>query len=144
MYKRSYFPLAACVIAALVYLSTFNFVEQGHAGLAWNPFTGQVTLQKPGIHWTAPTTLVARIDLRPQRMCLTSSAQAAPNCRLVQFDEYNYRDFIAVEGWRYYWLSNRISFNSGHEETYRGFRDVLRGYAFSAQRYSFIKVLSYQ
>jgi len=136
--------IALTFLPILALFSSFTYIEQGEAGITWNPLTGETGFQKPGIHWTSPLTLVTKIDLRPQRMCLTSSAHAAPNCRLVQFDERYYREFVAVEGWRYYWFDNRLSFNSGHEETYRGFRDVLRGYAFSAQRYPFIKVLSYQ
>lgn len=136
--------LAVAIVPIIAFLSTFNYVEQGNAGLAWNPISGQITLQKAGMHWTAPTTLVTTVETRPQRLCLTSSAQAAPNCRLVQFEERYYKEFVAVEGWRYYWFNNRLSFNFGHPETYRGFRDVLRGYAFSAQRYPFIKTLSAQ
>ena len=136
--------VALALIPVLAFLSAFNYVEQGEAGLTWNAASGEIGLMKPGIHWTSPITLVTKIELRPQRMCLTSSAQAAPNCRLVQFEERHYREFVATEGWRYYWFDNRLSFNSGHDETYRGFRDVLRGYAFSAQSYPFIKVLAYQ
>lgn len=136
--------IALAILPLAAFLSTFNYVEQGRAGLGWNPLTGEVFLQKPGMHWTAPTTLVTTIELRPQRLCLTSAAQAAPNCRLVQFNPEYYREFVAVEGWQYYWFANRLSFNIGHQETYRGFRDIMRGYAFSAQQYPFITVLTYQ
>lgn len=123
----------------LFWLTMFNYVEQGEAGLTWNPFTGELGMQQQGMHISSPLMRVAIIETRPQRVCITSTAQAAPNCQLVQFDETLFREFVAVEGWRYYWLSNRISFNSGHTETYRGFHDVLRGYAFSAKPYRFIK-----
>jgi hypothetical protein len=127
-------------LAILALLLTVNHVEPGEAGLAWNPFRGTVVVQTPGYYVTPPWERVASIDIRPQRLCLTSSAHAAPNCRLAQFRIERVNDFIAVEGWRYYWLANRLSFNSGHAETYRGWRDVMRGYAFAHKPVSFIDV----
>jgi hypothetical protein len=85
--------------------------------------------------------MVARIDTRPMRVCVTSSARATLACKLVRFDSDHLDEFFLVEGWHLYWWSNRLSFNMGHEETYRGFRDIMRGYAFSSQPYSFIEVL---
>ena len=129
----------------LVTLPTINYVDQGEAGLQWNFLTGEIILQdRPGFHLTSPTTLVSVIDLRPQKLCLMSSAHSAPNCRLVKFVPDQYQEFVKVEGWGYYWLYNRVSFNSGYPETYRGFRDILRGYAFSAHQYPFIKTITYQ
>jgi hypothetical protein len=81
------------------------------------------------------------VSTAPQRLCLTSSAHAAVNCRLVQFVPEHYRQFLAIEGFRWYWWSNRFSFNLGYREEYRGFKDVLRGYAFSSQQYQFILIL---
>jgi len=124
----------------VVLLPFFNYVESGERGLALNRFTGEVNLQEPGLHWSAPWVWVAVVDARPQRLCVPSTAHAAPTCRLVQFDVGNYHAFIATEGWGYYWFRNRLSFNSGYR-TERGFRDVLRGYAFSQSPYPFIKEL---
>lgn len=36
---------------------------------------------------------------------------------------------------------NRFSFNGSYPEEYRGWRDVMRGYAYSTKRYPFIKIL---
>jgi len=69
-----------------------------------------------------------------------SSGKVA-NAKLVQFDPEHWEEFVKVEGWRYYWWSNRISFNLGYREEYRGWRDVMRGYGYSAKKYPFIKVL---
>ena len=140
----SWFKYVLIVMPFLALWSTFNYVDQGQAGLGWNPISGEIFLQSPGMHWTSPITLVSIVETRPQRVCITSSAHAAPNCKLVKFDKQYFREFVAVEGWRYYWFDNLISFNSGHEETYRGFRDVLRGYAFSAQEYKFVETLTEQ
>lgn len=134
--------LGAVVGFVLVFWLVFvNHVDQYQAGIAWSFTTGEMWLQKPGYHATAPWTLVARVDLRPQRVCITSASHAAFNCKLVQFQPSAWREFVAVEGWHYYWLSNRLSLNIGYREEYRGFRDILRGYAFSARQYVFIRVL---
>lgn len=125
----------------VIWLAFINHVDQYQAGVAWNPVSGELWLQESGYHRTAPWTLVARIDLRPQRVCITSASHAAFNCRLVQFVPEYWQEFVRVEGWRYYWLANRFSLNLGYREEYRGFRDVLRGYAFSARRYPFVRVL---
>lgn len=134
---------AASILAVFVAgysLQPFHYVDTGYAQITWEPLTGEVGLLNQGWHVVSPLTLTTEIDTRPQRLCLPSDTHAAINCRLVQFDTTHYREFITTEGWRWYWWSNRLSFNSGYE-TYRGFRDVLRGYAFSANQYSFIKML---
>ena len=118
-----------------------NHVDQYEAGIAWDFASGDLWLQEPGYHLTPPWTLVATVDTRPQRVCITSASHAAFNCRLVQLDVSQWRQFVQVEGWRYYWFANRFSLNAGYREEYRGFRDILRGYAFSARRYPFIRVL---
>ncbi len=131
------------LIVALLLLvgSTVNYIKPGYVGLSYNFVTGEIDLRNhPGWMLSGPTVLVTKLDIRPQRLCLTSSAHAGINCRLAQFDTNHYREFVAVEGWGWYWWSNRFSFNSGYTETYRGWRDVMRGYTFSAVRYPFIKV----
>ena len=96
---------------------------------------------RAGWYVHAPWVFVSTIDTRPQRVCISSSARAAMNCRLVQFNPDEYRSFIRTQGFGFYWWNNRLSFNTGHREEYRGFRDVLRGYAFSAQQYEFVTIL---
>jgi hypothetical protein len=80
------------------------------------------------------------VDTRPVRVCITSTSRSF-DCRLVQFQPSEYREFVATQGFYYYWWSNRISFNAGYDEEYRGMKDVLRGYAYSAKPYSFVKTL---
>jgi hypothetical protein len=119
-----------------------NYLENTEVGLTWNPLTGEKDIQqRAGWHITPPWVLETTIGTNPVRLCLTSSAHAAVNCRLVQFVPGEYRSLLEVEGFGWYWWSNRLSFNSGYSEEYRGVRDVLRGYAFSSQQYPFIHVL---
>jgi hypothetical protein len=133
--------IAVGTALALSLFSTLNYVEAQHIGLTWNPLSGEKGMLQAGWHATAPWVFVSEVDTRPMRVCITTSAHAGVNCRLVQFIPERNDEFLKVEGFRWYWWSNRISFNGGYREEYRGFRDVMRGYAFSAQPYPFIRVL---
>lgn len=125
---------------AICYLLFFNYLEPYEVGIARNAFTGEIVLQKGGMHLTAPWVRVATIDTRPQRVCVTTTGRGF-NCLLVAFDPVAYKEFVAVEGFRYYWWANRFSFNSGYHEEYRGMRDLLRGYAYSVKKYPFITII---
>ena len=129
--------LAACF---LLYLACMNYLEPTEVGISWNNMTGEIELQQPGWHLTAPWVQVARVDTRPMRVCLTSASRAF-NCKLVQFVPREYRLFVETEGFHYYWWYNRISFNLGYGDEYRGMKDILRGYAYSSKQYPFVVVL---
>jgi hypothetical protein len=135
--------MSGAFLALLIgYFSTVNYLEPGEAGITWNPVNGEIGIQDhPGYQVNAPWEFVTTIETRPQRVCIQSPAHAAVNCRLVQFDTRYYREFVAAEGWRWYWWSNRLSFNSGYD-TYRGWRSILYGYAFSSQQYRFIRTIT--
>ena len=130
------------VIVALFYLMFVHYTDINQAAIVRNSLTGEVVLDTvPGLDLSAPWRRVARIDLRPQRVCI-SSASRAYNCKLVQFKPRAYREFVKVQGFGYYWWANRISFNSGYNEEYRGMRDLLRGYAYGTEEYPFISVIT--
>ena len=135
-----------CVVAFGVltgfYLSCVHFTDQYHVAIVRNNFTGEVWCDmRGGIHLTAPWTQASRIDTRPQRVCITTTAMAY-NCKLVQFQPEAYGEFVKVQGFYYYWWANRISFNLGYGEEYRGMKDILRGFAFGAVQYPFLTVLA--
>lgn len=134
---------AGMVIGALLllaYLSCFHYTPQHKIGIRWNEITGVASIDPhPGFFLTPPWVLVAKIETRPIRICITSRSRSV-NCKLVRFVPENFEQLIAVEGWRYYWWDNRISFNWGHDEEYRGTRDLLRGHAYSVKQFGFIKV----
>lgn len=129
--------LAAC---CLIYLACLNYLEPTQVGISWNWQSGEVELQDPGWHLTPPWVQVARIDTRPTRVCITSASRAF-NCKLVQFVPDGYQLFVETEGFHYYWWYNRISFNWGYSDEYRGMKDILRGYAYSSKQYPFVKIL---
>lgn len=128
-------------VCLFVYVFLINHVAYHEAGIAWNRLTGSLDLQRGGFHVTLPWVAVSNVDLRPQRVCITSNASPrAVSCKLVRFEPIHYREFVATEGHRYYWWANRISVNFGYDEEYRGMKDIFRGYAYASDSYAFLHV----
>jgi hypothetical protein len=126
---------------SLFYLLFLNYTEPTQIGIARNYVSGEMWVQEGGgWHFTAPWTLVAKIDVRPMRVAVTTTGRGF-SAKLVQFEPKAWREFVATEGFRYYWWANRLSFNFGYDEEYRGVKDILRGYAYSAKKYPFITIL---
>lgn len=140
--RTKFFKISSRVLAPifLFYLGFLNHVEPGQVGLARNWFSGEMWIQGAGWHMTWPWEWVARLDTRPMRVSVQSAGYGYSS-KLVQFDPEYWEEFVSVEGWRYYWWANRLSFNFGYEEEYRGFRDIMRGHAYGTERYRFIKFL---
>ena len=135
--------VAGCISLAIfiLYLAFVNYTEPTEVGIARNVVTGELILQRyGGFHITPPWTAVANIDTRPMRVCVTTAGRGF-NCILVQFEPSNYKELVSVEGFRYYWWANRVSFNWGYNDEYRGTKDLLRGYAYSVKKYPFVKIL---
>lgn len=135
--------LGLVIVALLLfisYLTFFNHVDVTHVGIARNRVSGETWLQQPGWYLTAPWTQIARIDTRPMRVTVTTAGHGF-SAKLIQFQVAGWKEFVTTEGFHYYWWYNRISFNFGYKEEYRGFRDIMRGYAYGAKQYSFIKIL---
>lgn len=127
----------------LIYLGCCNHVEPNEFGLARSMITGKTWPQTTGgWYWTGPWVRVSNISLSPIRVAVDSAGRGY-NAKLVQFDPEHWQEFLATEGFRYYWWDNRFSFNSGYSEEHRGMRDLLRGYAYSnnLKPYPFIKIV---
>lgn len=120
------------------WLLFFSYNPYTHVSIHRNWISGKTELKGPGISITPPWTFVSRIDIRPKRVCIECSCQNI-NCQLVSFNPSGWKDFLKVERFGYYWWRNRLSFNFGHEEEYRGISNVLRGYSFSDKNYTFLK-----
>lgn len=140
--KRAFGGIAAFVLVvfALIYLPFFHYTEPTQVGIVRNLVTGDLKLDTPGWNVTAPWVSAAKIDTRPMRVCITSAGRGF-NCRLVEFQPEAYREFVATEGFYYYWWANRISFNFGYDDEYRGVKDLLRGYAYSVKQYPFVRTV---
>ena len=128
------------VTLLLFYFLCVNHVEPNEVGISWNPFIGEAKCESPGFYISPPWTRVSNIDTRPCRVCITSTANSY-NCLLVAFDAKYFAQFVKIQGFSYWWWNNRFSFNSGYGTEYRGFRDILRGYAYGNVRYDFIKIV---
>ncbi|MBX4181582.1 hypothetical protein KW807_01820 [Candidatus Parcubacteria bacterium] len=129
------------LVLVFFYLPFVNYTHRYEAGLAWNRISGESWLQtQGGWHITSPWVAIARIDTRPRRVCITSAGRGY-NCKLVQFVPEKYQEFLDVEGFHYYWWANRLSFNTGYSEEYRGLVDIFRGHAFGVRKYGFLKVV---
>ncbi len=95
-----------------------------------------------GVFISPPWVWVTRIDTRPVRVSVPSSGHGY-SAKLVQFEKNGWEEFVAVEGWHFYWWANRFSINFGYKrgDEHRGMKDILRGYAYGSKKYSFFKVL---
>ena len=132
---------AISLVAIMVpYLALFHYSEPTQVGVMRNWITGQLKLDTPGWNITPPWVSVAKIDTRPMRVCVTSAGRGF-SCKLVEFVPSEYQMFVQVEGFYYYWWANRLSFNGGYDEEYRGAKDLLRGYSYSVKQYPFVRVL---
>lgn len=125
----------------LFYVLFVNHIDYTEIGLKKNILTGYVTIQEgSGWHITPPWMFVVTVDTRPMRVSVQSSGRAVSS-RLVQFEPKYWKEFVETEGWKYYWWSNRLSFNIGHKEEHRGIKDIFRGYAYSTNKYPFINII---
>lgn len=132
--------ISVLVTLLLMYFLFCHYTEPTQVGIVRNWVTGELKLDTPGWNVTAPWVTVAKIDTRPIRVCVTSAGRGF-SCKLVEFQSEAYREFVEAEGLYYYWWANRLSFNFGYDDEYRGVRDLLRGYAYSVRQYPFVKVL---
>lgn len=122
----------------IFYLLFFNFLTMNQISFNHNIIDGTVQCDTvPGFKLSAPWIQVSKIDKRPVRVSIDCSCRNLTS-KLVQFNPKEYESFIQKEGWGYYWLRNRISFNFGNKEEWRGFDNVLRGYAFDQEKYKFL------
>ena len=121
------------------YLSLMNYAEPIEAPIMWNRFSGELSLQQSGWHFTVPWVSVSVIDTTPLRVCVPTTGRDV-GCKLVQFKREGYKEFVATQGFRYWWWSNRVSFNWGYDDEYRGMKDILRGYAYSGTAYPFLEI----
>lgn len=124
------------------YCLFINYLRTSEIGLARNFFSNRVWMQeKKGFNITLPWVQVARVDINPMRVSIDSGGKGY-SAKLVQFDPRYWEDFVKTEGWRYYWWTNRLSFNWGYKEEHRGMKDILRGYAYDSREYPFVVCIS--
>jgi hypothetical protein len=102
-----------------------------------NIIDGTVTCDTTrGMKLSAPWILVSVIDTRPIRVCIDCSCRNI-TCKLVYFNPKEYKIFVQKR-LVLLWFRNRLSFNSGNNQEYRGFENVVRGYSFDNVEYKFL------
>lgn len=132
------------IISAVIFISwllLFNHIEPGEIGIGYNAINAQLFILTTGYHITNPWSLISIISIKPMRVSVQSGGKGY-SAKLVQFNSKGWKDFVIREGFRYYWWSNRLSYNISHIEEHRGMEDILRGYAYSGKEYSFLTVIS--
>lgn len=127
------------ILLSFFYFFCFHYVNVHEIGIRRNIINGELSIdKKPKMYVSAPWVQVAKIDIRPQRLCIECDCKNI-TCHLVSFNYEGWEEFVRLEGFKYYWWSNRVSFNLSHKNEYRGMKDILKGYAFDGKKYSFLK-----
>lgn len=140
MKKRLFTYVSPFVFFFFVYFAFFNHVEPNTVGIARNHITGQTWVEHAGWHWSAPWVWVANIETNPIRVGIPTAGRGF-NAKLVRFIPKHADAFLKQEGWRYYWWDNRLSFNFGNPDEYRGNRNLFLGYAYTQETPIFLEVL---
>lgn len=121
--KVTVLPLVVFVLWATL----FDHVPPSHIGVAYNSWSGQITVQqKPGWYVTSPLTFVMRIDTKPMRVTIITTANVIVS-KLVQFKQEGVNDFLQRQGF-------------GYMFPYRQ-KLIMVGYAYSGKQYRFLGVL---
>ena len=141
LFRKSIFRNKYTIIFSILtfcYFTLYNYTDYSHCSINRNIFTGYMYIDTiPGHNLTFPWVQIVQVDLKPCRIPILSNSRTF-NYKLVRFNPKFYREFVSTEGYRYYWWSNRISFNFGHDYESRGFFDVLKGYAYDSKKWDFI------
>ncbi len=137
LYKKSVISFMSVFVFWLFF---FHYTDVNEVAICRNIITGETYLDSiAGPNITAPWVQVAQIDTRPRRICVECDCKNI-SCMLVTFKKEEWKEFVRVEGFRYYWWANRFSFNMSHKKTYRGVDDILKGYAFDGSKHKFIEI----
>jgi hypothetical protein len=129
------------LIVLLLSLLTYSIVEWNsptNISIYKNIFSGEMGVYKSGLHISPPWVITRKINLEPRRFCIQCDCRNS-TCNLIRFNPDGWKEFIDKEGFRFYWFSNRISFNQSNI-TYRGLDNILYGYSFDSMEYGFIEV----
>lgn len=125
-------------ILLLFYLLFFNYISVGECTINRNIFNNNIEIDTiSGFKISAPWIQKSNIDTKPMRICIECDCRNK-TCVLVSFNPNGYKEFIEKEGFAYYWWRNRFSFNFGHTNENRGINDILKGYCFDNEEYTFI------
>jgi hypothetical protein len=123
------------LLAVVIRLSCFGFVENYELGYQFDKVSGQTTLLtnkdntlKNGYIYANPLVSIYTIDLRPMQVTINANNRVL-NAKLVQFNPKGFKTFIAWHG------------NSNYEQFL--LKDILMSYAYDPtnKSYDFLTIL---
>ena len=130
---KNFFSISIAVIISFIliglifWIFCLNHVEVNEFGVAYNSYSGNVYVQKrPGWYQSNVFTKVAYISTVPIKVTIPSDAKVIVS-KMVKFNINGVNEFIQLQGFSY-------SMNMNME-------NILLGYAFSGNKYSFFDVL---
>ncbi len=136
--KENKGKISGFLLVFLFWVFCFSYKSFHEIAIERNIFSGALKCDSTSlINISYPWIQVVKIDTRTRRTCIDCDCKTL-NCRLIQFNKSGWLEFVKREGFRYYWLENRLSFNSGAQREYRGMDFILRGYAFDEQNHEFL------
>ncbi|MBI4119995.1 MAG: hypothetical protein HY454_00875 [Parcubacteria group bacterium] len=115
------------VVGFLFWLACLNHVSVNEIGIAYDSMSGRVWPQtQAGWYMTTPFVRVAYITTLPVRVTIPSEARVMVS-KLVRFKIEGLEDYIRLQGFSYLLGST--------------FENILLGYAFSGNTYSFLEIM---
>jgi hypothetical protein len=127
--------LFSVVVAIVVRLSCFGYVENYELGYQFDTISGKTTKLvnqdktfKNGYIYANPFVLIYTIDLRPMQVSINANNRVL-NAKLVQFDPVGFEKFISMHG------------NANYSQ--ENLKDILMSYAYddSSKDFNFLTIL---
>jgi hypothetical protein len=130
MNEKTFVGIFAGVFAFLVlsfYLFFLNHVSINEVGVSFHSGTGKLEIQPhPGWYVTSPLVKVVTISTVPEVVHIPSMANVI-NTKIVRIKPEAITDYVKLQG---------FSYNLGASQN-----NILMGYAFSGQTYSFLEIV---
>lgn len=142
-WENNKYLILSLIGVLLIWLLFFNWTGYHQISVRRNIITGNLSVDStagPSISW--PWVQVVNIETRPRKLCVDCNCKTL-NCKLVQINKGKILNLIDREGFKYFWLQNRLSFNISSDHEYRGLDYTLRGYAFTDEDFDFVSIKKY-
>ena len=124
------------------WLFFLNHIAVQEIGISYNSWNGRIVVQEqPGWYITNIFVRVASVSTLPIQVCLNSGARIL-NCKLVRFKKEGVEEFVRDQGFHYYENTNwGWGDVTNCTPSCIGLPNILKGYAYSGRRYSFLEIL---
>lgn len=136
-FMKTKYTIAAIIVSVLLigvtlfFFLCLNHVSPNEFGVTYNQLGGEVKIQPhPGWYYTSPFVRATTLPSVPFRIELYTDAKIV-NVRVVRFIPEKIKDFIALQGFQYYYNGGR----SGD------LNNIVAGYVFGGKTNSFIQIV---